>query len=914
MSALTLTPETRITRDARADAARTVFVPRIAPVGAPAHPMDARGIARQALDDHRDLFAFDTHTDVREGATLAGENAYSVRFVQHHHGVPVDAAEVVVNLHADGTVYSVYNNYKYEIPDGLDPDRATVGAETAAAAVDDLLRGYERVSLHDPRLIVAQLRPEWNRPPKPLRRPAPERAILLAEVEKQRATTGAGAVPAWGEYRLAWEVVADARPPRGMWRFLVDAYTGQVLQVFDLLQYASGSAQVFDPNPTVTSGNLLLAGSSPIATIDAERTAVTVPRLNVAVAGKLHLDGLYVHMDELEAPSYGEPANAAGNFQFSFSDRGFLDAMTYFHIDRFQDYIQTVLSLSSQANFSIAVDPQGLSGADNSHYVPGSHFVAFGEGGVPDASDAMVVLHEYGHALQDNVNPGFNNPPSGVGEGFGDFLAAVYYDDKHANPANTRGKMMCWDAAPFGSGSWAGRRYDVAWLFDGPEYTGSTENHHNGQLWCATMFELYRKLGGDSGYPDVKARARDLAIRLHLAANPLVPTANATAAQMGQQVEACDANLAGWRYPNGLHRKVIYDTFRRRHLAGYTSPTVDVYVNDGREGGYGSASGNDLFSETLWQEVFWETQDIWTRPTPYGNAAAQAAGGPADHVEPTVNATAHLYVRVKNRGTGAGGSGAVTVRAFHCAPGMGLTWPEDWVPMDIPSITVPNVLPGAANSVVVGPFDWVPTEVGHECTLVVLECAQDHALTQSLLVTDHVEHSDLVPFDNNIAQRNLAPVSAKGKTMTGFYVRNPLAESAVIALHYEDELPRGWRWQTEAEPEFRLQPRERRWVDLTIDQAGGSPVVAFDRVQRLRISATASGRPIGGMTFYVAPPSAFSATPGDGGTGDGHIVGEGATHHHGDRGAGSLLGVELRWSLLNLKGDIGFRLRLDHND
>ena len=165
---------------------------------------------------------------------------------------------------------------------------------------------------------------------------------------------------------------------------------------------------------------------------------------------------------------------------------------------------------------------------------------------------------------------------------------------------------MCWDTSPFGSpsASWPGRRYDVNWLFDGPEFAAANGTHTDGQLWCATMFELYRKLGGDSAYPGVKRAAQaTLTIRLHLMANFNVPRSGATATQMGQQVEAADGNLGGWRYANGLHKKVIYDTFCRRHLPSYPAKAVDVYVNDGREGGYGSPSGKDLFTENLWAGI-----------------------------------------------------------------------------------------------------------------------------------------------------------------------------------------------------------------------------------------------------------------------------------------------------------------------
>ena len=92
--------------------------------------------------------------------------------------------------------------------------------------------------------------------------------------------------------------------------------------------------------------------------------------------------------------------------------------------------------------------------------------------------------------------------------------------------------------------------------------TGESDNHLTGELWCSTMFELYRKLGGDSAYIGVKRSARDLIIRLHLIANFNVPAIGATAQQMGQQVEAADGNLGSWSgLANNLHKKVIYDTF-----------------------------------------------------------------------------------------------------------------------------------------------------------------------------------------------------------------------------------------------------------------------------------------------------------------------------------------------------------------
>jgi len=892
-------PESRVTHDPVNSAIRTWFDTGASPAAKVAFkPGDH---AAELLRASAELFRFDpTLVDMTPPAVIKGPNSFSVTFTQLFFKIPVDSSEIVIDMYADGRIYSIYNNYHYDIPANFDR-KPRVLASKATQLATRFLAGFRQRSLSKPQLIVYRFQLQQNRPPKPESRRTPRPIDLSSSLVKRQAVEG--------QYFLAWDMRARTRNPLQLLRLLFDARTGDLIQVIDLSQYGTGNADVFDPNPIVTSGNTAMRHTDPIATRNGQRSAVLVDHLNPPDGGgNLHLAGPGVHMAELESPVHADPPSAAGNFVFSSDDVNFLDSMAYFHLDRFQTYVQNNLGLLNVANYSIAVDPQGYSGADNSHYVSGVG-ISYGGGitpvpafnPVPDAADAMVVLHEYGHAIQDNARPGFDNPSSGVGEGFGDFLAAIFYDDKHVNPAQTRGFMMSWDSE-MGLGSWPGRRYDLAWLFDGPEYAAcGGENHCAGQLWCTTMFELYRKLGGDSGYSGVKQKGRDLAIRLHLQANFLVPTVGCTATQMAQQVEAADSNLGGWRsLANGLHKKVIYDTFRRRHLTGFADLAVDVYVNDGREGGYGSLSGNDLFGETLWLDNFWETQDIWTTLAPYASPAAQAAGTLADHIEPTVGSLAYLYCRVKNRGTNAGGSGPLNVKAFHCVPGMGLVWPDDWSPMNTASIPVANILPGAGSGVVVGPFPWTPTEVGHECVLVIAESSSDHALTQDLLVTDHVSHADLVPFDNNIAQRNLVPTMPKAKTVRGFFVANPHRLPRPIELRFESSLPSGWHWESSlgGQHSFQLGPLERRWVEVRIDQGAGGEVTSFDAPYALRVTGSIEGEVIGGITFYVAPPSTFRRRRG----------------HRRSLELEDFLNLDLPWDDFEIEGELDLKLRFRHRE
>ena len=537
---------------------------------------------------------------------------------------------------------------------------------------------------------------------------------------------------------------------------LIDAASGALLEIRDLFSYATGRGKVFDPNPIVSSGDLTLSSSTPATTLNALRVPVKLKRLDPADAeGLLHLDGAWVHMEDFVALDFPEPTSQSGSFVFTAQNRKFLDVMAYYHIDTLQQYIQSDLGLTAAANYSILVDPQGQNGADRSQGTAAS--IVFGEGGVPDAMDAMVIVHEYGHALQDALveNSNLNNFDSGEAEGFSDFLAAVYFDDKH-KPVNppTRGMMFSWNWNPtdFPPADFPdnARRYDLKAPLNMGEWDPAQATGYDlAQLWSSATFELYRKLGGDAASRAVKRRAKDLSIRLHLMAHANIHASNATITEAAQQFEAADGGLAPWRYANGLHRKVIYDTFLRRKVPGYTANAVDVYVDDGRGGGYGADDGDDDdFQNTLWRDNFTDTKAIWVRLAPYGSAAVP---DPADHQAPLANQQAHAYVQVKNRG--AVGSGPVTVRVFRAAAGSPRLWSSGWTEIPPPPAQPLDVPAGGA--VTAGPFTWTPTRADKISLLAIVECAQDRAVTQELGADPGVPFADLVPFDNNIAMRDI---------------------------------------------------------------------------------------------------------------------------------------------------------------
>ena len=115
----------------------------------------------------------------------------------------------------------------------------------------------------------------------------------------------------------------------------------------------------------------------------------------------------------------------------------------------------------------------------------------------PDrGEDADAMVHEYGHAIQDDQVPGWGvqNPITGreesgaMGEGFGDVLACVYFAEKGGG--FQRQVFEDWVFAPNGLRTVDGTKvYPADW---------NSEVHDDGEIWSAALWNVYRTIGGDS--------------------------------------------------------------------------------------------------------------------------------------------------------------------------------------------------------------------------------------------------------------------------------------------------------------------------------------------------------------------------------------------------------------------------------
>jgi hypothetical protein len=319
--------------------------------------------------------------------------------------------------------------------------------------------------------------------------------------------------------------------------------------------------------------------------------------------------------------------------------------------------------------------------------------------------------------------------------------------------------------------------------------------------------------------------------------------------------------------PGGALHKVVRWAFEKQGLfqpgavpgggtvitAEGNPPDVDVYIDDGRNGEY-QYLGNH-----------WSCQDMWVR---------RFADGGSVHQQPVVNTSNYMYVRVKNRGTQPANS--VRVDAYHCLPGTGLAFPDDWQPMTTATLSLGTpIAPGG--SAIVGPFEFTPTQVGHECLLAIAHADGDPGNDTTLMGT--IGENRLVPFDNNIGQRNVNPVPPSFHRLLSWFenhsiwVRNPAHEArkAKIRVQLPPLLRKlGWRMHivSEGRDVFEIGPRDKREVVFKLEPGKEfrpediKRAIARDEAT-IEIEVTLDDELSGGMSY----PISFDAEEDDGGKG-----------------------------------------------
>lgn len=265
----------------------------------------------------------------------------------------------------------------------------------------------------------------------------------------------------------------------------------------------SGSAKVFDPDPKTYLSNDALRDNSKAADFDS--AYVDRALLDISFSNEVYsLSGPWVKIIDFDPPTARPTTSTDGNWNFKRGQGGFNDAMTYFHLDQSQRYIQA-LGFTGDSGIQlgpIEVDANGVNGADNSYFQPSSNRLSFGHGCVDDNEDADVILHEYGHAMNTSINSSWGGGDSGaMGEGFGDYWAASYSYSTENGKEFQPDIVYNWDGGP----CWKGRvlnavdaRYDHSKNYYA--HSSIAGGYQSDELWSAPLFQSHRVLR-DLGVP-----------------------------------------------------------------------------------------------------------------------------------------------------------------------------------------------------------------------------------------------------------------------------------------------------------------------------------------------------------------------------------------------------------------------------
>jgi hypothetical protein len=418
-----------------------------------ARPADGspEAVAVRFLLAHADLLGLTgLGRDLAHRKSLASAGAYHVILAQQLRGVRIHRAYVTVHMDRAQRVYLVKNR---AVPAPLLPPRPGATIPPAAAARVAL----RRVTRGGRRGRVTELEPVW--------------------------------FPAKTRLHPAYKVRIHRERPRAEWIVYVDAATGRVRSAYDNLASVRGRARVFDPNPLVAAPEW-----EPLSRGGRPRRPPPESYREVALAGLAEtgrLDGPRV----TTALTRGRVRRPDGHFLFDSAQRGFDEAMAYFHIDRAIRYLESLGYRGSRAIFRdpVPVDAHGTR-EDNSWYSPDARSVTFGTGGVDDAEDAETILHELGHAIQDAICPDFGQSPqaAAIGEGFGDYFAASFFEER--KPVRYRTSVGSWDCiTDTEHDPPCLRRVDEPATFESFDHEG--DEHDNGPIWSATLWELREAVG-----------------------------------------------------------------------------------------------------------------------------------------------------------------------------------------------------------------------------------------------------------------------------------------------------------------------------------------------------------------------------------------------------------------------------------
>lgn len=372
-------------------------------------------------------------------------------------------------------------------------------------------------------------------------------------------------------------------PSRGIWFYdgqqlipairhvIIDGYlyeervadaTGTVIWSHDLNNYYTDTTltvTVFNPDPLTTFEKTY--GGNYRDMNDDNESLLNQAQVTRQVPGQYQLNDFLLRNSWVEIKDFDSPSVAVAKenepvFDYGRKDDRFEQVNAFYHLTTFQLHMQDLGF--SLVNYRLPVDANALSGNDNSQFSTSTNppRISFGEGGVDDAEDADVVIHEYGHAIAYSASPNSNSGTERgcLDEALGDYLASSY---SRSISEFGYDKVFSWDGH---NEFWNGR--DSYNKFN-KNYKNLTFNsiYTHTDIWSSALMELWGRVG------------RDVTDKLVLE-SIFGYSSNMTMVQAAYLVVQADSNLFG-----GQHIQPIWEVFAKRGILPANPVSLDEFAD-----------------------------------------------------------------------------------------------------------------------------------------------------------------------------------------------------------------------------------------------------------------------------------------------------------------------------------------------
>lgn len=305
---------------------------------------------------------------------------------------------------------------------------------------------------------------------------------------------------------------------------------------------------IFHPNPIVSRQTEYTGMFRDMG--DADNDSLTAARVLKTTRGsfigdRFYLRNNYLRFGHVSDPVVAETTSTKDTFDFTRSQNAFEQVNAFYHLNEMSAYLEK----SGFGNLldSIIIDAHAFNGGDLSAFDPSvyPYTLEFGEGGVDDAEDAQVVIHEFGHSLSTIASPGTVNGSQrrAMEEGNADYICMSYSREISEYAWD---KVFSWDGH---NEFWDGFSGNSSKRYP-EDLKGNSDNDR--EIWSTALMCIWEQLG--------KSRADSLVLN-HL----FYQASNASMPQMAQIILDLNRDL----FNNEKHW-AIQNCFAERGILGWS--------------------------------------------------------------------------------------------------------------------------------------------------------------------------------------------------------------------------------------------------------------------------------------------------------------------------------------------------------